>query len=345
MLGFRDRGSRRARLAALVLALGTALVVGAVACGASSSTSLPPTTGILIRAETLTAGRGCGTEATQLFKYVVVVFQYGGGDPNQRASYDAVVTSNVFDCYTDGAFISLPTIDGNATFRLEVFAYNRPAYALAPASVDAAAVLGRARTPEDRARLATFAGELRERTSPTWTTECTATQQENVQALASCDPLAPGLSGLGGGGAAPTRIALDTARFELPDGRIALCAAPAEAPDAGGEPGDEDAGEPDAGSDEDAGEPDAGPGDAGAPLSFAKVRVRARIGAQVIADSVVTCPAPFVAEVVPEPLAYELDVGLLDSAGARVDPGAQTLCAVTSRTGATSSAVCPTAAP
>ncbi|MBX3199337.1 MAG: hypothetical protein KF894_14485 [Labilithrix sp.] len=341
MLGFRDRGPRRARLAALAFALTIALVLSAVACGSSSSTSLPPTTGILIRAETLTAGRGCGTAETQLFKYVVVVFQYSGGDPNLRASYDAVVTSNAFDCYTDGAFISLPTIDGNATFRLEVFAYNRPAYEVAPASIDAAPVLGRARTPEDRARLATFAGELRERTTPTWTTECTATQQANVQALASCDPLSPGLAGLGGGAAPPTRIALDTTRFELPDGRAALCAPATQAPDAGAEPDDAGADEPDAAGDVDAGEP----GDAGAPLSFAKVRVRTRIGAQVIADAVVTCPTSFVADVVPEPLAYELDVGLLDPAGARVDPGAQTLCTVTTRTGTTSSAVCPTSAP
>ncbi|MBX3223685.1 MAG: hypothetical protein KF795_24445 [Labilithrix sp.] len=325
---------------ALVLALATALVAGAVACSGSSSTSLPPTTGILIRAETLTAGRGCGQDATQLFKYVVVVYQYSGGDPNVRGSYDSVVTSNVFDCYTDGAFISLPTVGDNASFRLEVFAYNRPSYDLTPTNIEAAAVLGRARTPEDRARLATFAGELREQTAPTWTTECTATQQEKVQALASCDPLAPGLEGLGGGAVA-TKISLNTGRFELPDGRVAVCATPPEDSDAGAD-------SEDAGADADvadASEADASDVDAGPPVTFARVRVRARIGALVVADAVVGCPAPFVTEVVAEPVRYQLDVGLLDSAGVLVDPGAQTTCTVTSRTGSTTSAVCPDTAP
>ena len=81
--------------------------------------------------------------------------------------------------------------------------------------------------------------------------------------------------------------------------------------------------------------------DAGVPVSFAKVRVRTRIGAQVIADTVVTCPSIYSAEVAPEPVRYDLDVGLLDSAGERVDPGTETACTVTSTTGKTSSAVCP----
>ena len=81
--------------------------------------------------------------------------------------------------------------------------------------------------------------------------------------------------------------------------------------------------------------------DAGLPVSFAKVRVRTRIGAQIIADAVVPCPTLYSAEVAPEPVRYDLDVGLLDSAGAHVDPGAVTVCTVTSTTGKTSSAVCP----
>lgn len=331
MLGFRDRGLRRTRLFAIVVALVTVLVAGVASCSGSSSTSLPPTTGILIRAETLTAGHGCGEGPTQLFKYAVVVFAYGGeaaGPPTERTSYNKFVTSNVFDCYTDGAFISLPT-DGNTSFRLEVFAYNRTQYEEGHEHIKAAAGV----RPSD-----SVAGALRDQTTPTWTTECTATQQQQVQALASCEPLAPGLSGLPdhGGTAGPTTITLATTRFELPDGRIATCVP--EDGDAGTDAGtdaDADADVPDAA---DAGSTPAD--DAGLPVSFAKVRVRTRIGAQIIADAVVPCPTLYSAEVAPEPVRYDLDVGLLDSAGAHVDPGAVTVCTVTSTTGKTSSAVC-----
>lgn len=331
MLGFRDRGLRRTRPFPIVVALVTGLVAGVASCSGSSSTSLPPTTGILIRAETLTAGHGCGEGPTQLFKYAVVVFGYGGADagaPTERTSYSTVVTSNVFDCYTDGAFISLPAVDGNTSFRLEVFAYNRTQYEEGRDEIDAAARV------QDG-----IATSLRSETTPTWTTECTATQQQKVQALASCEPLAPGLSGLPGQGgpAGPTTITLDTTRFELPDGRVATCLP--EDGDAGTDAGTDAGADADVPDAADAGSTPAD--DAGVPVSFAKVRVRTRIGAQVIADTVVPCPALYSAEVAPEPVRYDLDVGLLDSAGAHVDPGAVTVCTVTSTTGKTSSAVCP----
>ncbi|MDF2696450.1 MAG: hypothetical protein K0S65_4833 [Labilithrix sp.] len=344
MLGFGDRRHRRVRFFAIVLALVTLLVAGALAsCSSSSSTGLTPTTGILIRAETLTSGRGCGPDSTQLFKYVAIVFQYDGGDASDRGSYTSVHTTNVFDCYTDGAFISLPpSVGGNSSFRLEVFAYNREAYEATRATIDEARDLGR-RDPAKLAALSTFSTTLRETTTPTWTTECTATQQPDVQALASCDPLSVGLGGLiSGGGAGPTAITLDTAQFRLANGRLATCASPSD----GGVGDAGDAGDADIvdASDDagDAGDADAStPADAGPPLSFSKVRVRTRIGAQILADETVDCPVPYSLGVPPEPTRYDLDVGLLDPAGNVVDPAAQTLCTVTSRTGGSSSAVCP----
>lgn len=302
------------------------VAVGLAACSGSSSTEVPPTTGILIRAETLTTGRGCGKDPTQLFKYAVVVFGYGGSGPeNDRTSYTEAVTSNVFDCYTDGAFISLPAQSGSSTFRLEVYAYNEPAYTASRAQIDGAG---------------TNTSALGE-TTPTWTTECTATQQANVQALASCDALKPGLGGLGGE-AGTTKITLATARFELPDGRVATCAS-APANDAGTDASDEGGVEtPEAGPDAgDAAVEASAPLDAGAPITFTKVRVRPRVGATVAGPAVdVTCPTAYATEVDAQPQRYELDVALLDEAGNVVDPGAQTVCTVTSQPGATSSAVC-----
>jgi hypothetical protein len=299
-----SRRAPRARAAAAVGALGV-LAGAAAACSGSTTSSVPPTTGILIRAETLTGGKGCGPGPSQIYRYAVIVFGYGAGDPAEPASYDAPVTSNVFDCYTDGPFISLPSKDGNTTFRLEVFAYDRAAYEAARSVVDAAG-------DADTGRLPGYSAELKE-TKPTWTTECSATQLENVEALASCRPLAAGASGVGGA-LAPTTITLDTSKITLPDGRTGSC-------DAG-----------------DAGAPEAG--DAGARLAFAQVRVRTRQGAQILADTTVPCPAPYTVEVPPQPATYTLDVGLLDGAGNLVDPAAVAECTAASVTGSTSSAVC-----
>jgi hypothetical protein len=274
---------------------------------------------------------------------VAVVFQYSDGDPNDRASYNSVHTTNVFDCYTDGAFISLPSVAGNSSFRLEVFAYNRDAYEAAQDTINDASELGR-RSPTKLPELATFPETLRTATTPTWTTECTATQQVDVKALASCDPLSVGLGGLiggDGGSVAPSTITLDTAQFTLQGGRLATCANGSDAgvDDAGA---DADAGDvTDAGDAGDSGTDAGTPADAGSPLTFSKVRVRTRIGAQIFADETLDCPTPYSLGVAAEPAHYELDVGLLDPGGNIVEPGAQTLCTVTSKTGESSSAVCP----
>ena len=77
---------------------------------------------------------------------------------------------------------------------------------------------------------------------------------------------------------------------------------------------------------------------------FITVRVRPRINATIAGPSVdLACPAPYLADVAPEPTRYELDVALLDSTGTLVDTAAQTVCTVTSQPGATSSAVCGSA--
>lgn len=321
--------TRARRLAArrlLATALAALPLASVVACSGSSSQSLPPTTGILIRAETLTAGHGCGKSTTQLFKYAVVVFGYdGSGDERDPASYTRPITSNLFDCFTDGAFISLPATASNATFRLEVYAYNESAYTASRTAIDGAGT----------------STSVWHTTEPTWTTECTATQQEKVQALASCNTLAPGLSGLGGT-VGVTQITLATARFALPDGRAATCAT-AESADAGVDASDASDNGTDSGPDGfDALGDAAVPADAGEPLTFVKVRVRPRVNATVAGPSVdVACPAAYLAEVPAEPTRYELEVALLDEAGALVEAGAQTVCTVTSRPGTTSSAVCP----
>jgi hypothetical protein len=318
-------------------------MTGVGACSGTSSDVLAPTTGILIRAETLTSGKGCGPGPTQLFKYAVLVYGFGAPDsidPASPASYQRPVTANVFDCYSDGAFVNLPAApNGNSSFRLEVFAFNRPAYEAARGLVDSSSLVGRAPVEGE---LRAFGDQIA-KAAPTWTTECSATQQLNVQALASCKPLGAGTTGIGGDAAGPTTIVLETNQFKLPDGRVATCASTASD---GGTDGGEDAGADaadaadasDASDAADAG--DASPDAGGAPVTFRKVRVRTRFGARILADAVVACPAPYSLEVVAEPATYELDVGLLDENDGLVDPAALTSCSVASITSSSSSAIC-----
>jgi hypothetical protein len=264
-----------------------------------------------------------------LFKYVVVVFGYTSGDELQSSSYETPVTANVFDCFTDGSFIELPPINNSSRFRLEVYAYNEPAYMASREAIESAGT--------NTAQLAT--------TTPTWTTQCTAVQQQDVQTLALCDPLAPGLVGLGKP-VASTQITLGTSTFHLPDGRLATCGAASDA----GADGDADAGadgaadaavdasqdaSTDSGRDAEAG----APVEAGPPIRFTTVRVRARVGPRPIGPTVdVQCPNGYTADVPAEPARYDIDVALLDEAG---HPVGQTVCSATASVGAVTSAVCP----
>jgi hypothetical protein len=295
------------RIAALGVVV-TALVTAFGACSSSSSSSSAfVTTGILVRAETLISGRGCGRGQTNVFKYAVVVFGLSGGEPLSRASYTTPVTGNVFDCFADGTFIELAPVAGSTSFRLEVYVYNEASYQASRELIDTAVT----NTIALRA------------SSPTWTTECTATQLSDVQSVALCDPIAPGLGGVAGEVPA-TRITLGTTSFRLADGRVGICGA--EADSGTGDAGDAATGDADA----------AAP--PGQPVRFTTARVRYRRGAVVGTTEDVPCPRTYLVDVPAEPARYDLDVGLLNAAG---EPVAQAACFVTTQVGATSTAVCP----
>lgn len=294
----------RTRLMVIALAFASA-IAGIVACSSDTAEGVPPTTGIVIRAETLYGDRGCGKGPTQLFKYAAIVY---------NSSDNTYVTSNVFDCYADGTFVSLLN-GGTASFRLEVFAYTEPAYSAASAVING--------LNPDALRT----------TSPSWTTTCTATQLVDVESLANCQPLRPGLTGLE---AKPTGITLATQTFNV-NGQVATCVPGSDAGPDGSTQDDagDDAGETDAGDDADAAAPVGG-------LTFSKVRVLPMVKTKVVGPvQVVACPAPYAVEVTPDTADYDLVVELLDSADQPLVPTAQTVCKVTSQAGQTSSAVCP----
>lgn len=305
------------RLRWLVAAILLACLAIVVACsGSGSSTGIPPITGIVIRAETLTAGRGCGRAPTQLFKYTAIVYGYTGGPVDVKGSYRTPVTAGVYDCFADGTFVELPATGGSSTFRLEVFAYTEAAYLAAQATIEGAGTNGDA---------------LRT-TNPTWTTVCTATQLRDVQALAVCDPLVSGL--------APSTVILRTGVFSRASGGATLCI---RSLNDGGIDGGADAS--DAGDASDDGSADAGVdgGDAGSDagptnaLTFATVRIAASSNGAAVANADVACPDTFEIPNAVAGATYDLDVTLLDETAALVG---STKCSAQAVAGVETAAVC-----
>lgn len=214
-------------------------VAGIIACGSSaSSDTLVPITGIVVRAETLTTGRGCGIAPTQVFKYVAVVFGVNPADANKAGvdqRHDEFVAANVYDCFTDGLFVDLPVSGGSTTYEVQVFAYNKAAYDIArgdPARGDELKGIA-TRLQVNRSALVNDGGpadriaimqdlERLKATNPTYTTKCNALEIQSVQSLAICDPLAVGGEGLGVK-AAPATITLSAASFTTAKGTVVRC--------------------------------------------------------------------------------------------------------------------------
>ena len=166
-----------------------ALFFVAACAGTSSTTALTPVTGILVRADALVAGIGCGTGSGQIYRYAAVVTQLpdNGGGPD--AEQPVAGAGGIFECYADAAFRQLqPGPYGKLSFVVEIYAFSKAAYDAqnAGGALDRAAAGG-------WGQLQTF--------RPTYKTSCTATQQENVEVLAVCGPL----SG--------SQVRVDTARF------------------------------------------------------------------------------------------------------------------------------------
>lgn len=203
---FRHTERARTRVvagAAVVLGLG--LVVACSGTGATDT--LSPITGITVRAETLTTGRGCGRGPTQIFRYAVAVL---GRDPNNLASFTSFIAGNVYDCFSDAQFTNVPASGGSFDYRLQVVAYTEAAYlAAGDARIRAAAV-----NPADLAP-----------TNPTFSTTCTAQEVAEVQALAACDPLSPGAGALLGTPSQPAAVAVSTATFKTAAGLDIACGA------------------------------------------------------------------------------------------------------------------------
>ena len=178
-------------------ALGCGLAVGMAAgvagCPSSSTaTGYTPITGIEILSSSLVAGYGCGEGPDQVYRYAAIV-SYAA----DAGGAGALQVANVFDCFVDGVFENLPASDsGSQSFAIAVQAYNRASF---PASLNCGAAGGPCNA-QDPGKIQAAAALA------TWTTTCTATQQQGIPVLAVCGPLVPQASAEGG---APSDGAVD----------------------------------------------------------------------------------------------------------------------------------------
>jgi hypothetical protein len=193
----------RRSLAIFAIVASAGSVAGAVALLACSDAAVSPTispvTGIIIRSEQLVIGKGCGLGATQIYKYAAIVIN-GDNVPVAGATYD---------CFADGTFVNLAATDGGSfSFKVAIAAFNASAYNAQSSAIEAAA---------NRADLGGLA-----RLRATWTTDCVASQQQDIEVLAVCGPLTVPVAG-------PTQasatIQLLTESFVTTDGGLAKCGA------------------------------------------------------------------------------------------------------------------------
>ncbi len=170
----------------MTLAFALALTLGGVpsvlACGdTAATTTFTPQTGIVVRSESLTSGIGCGTGSTQIFKYVAVAVD---------ASHQAA-TAGVYDCFADAVLVNLKPTQIDTGFSLDytvyVYAFNQAAYTASQVTAPVAQV-------NDAPTIQKFNQSAFDGLSATYTTSCTATEQGNIQVVASCAKLAASVS-------------------------------------------------------------------------------------------------------------------------------------------------------
>jgi hypothetical protein len=172
------------RLAACLGALGVCAASCIMATGATTTldgctdddaeSTLDDVTGIVIRSEALFAPVGCGTGSSEVYRYFGVVDDPSNGNNPIANGYA------VYPCYADATFdLQNPSTN---TYRVRVYAYDYASY--------------QALGGTDDALLATLGVDTALRAlSPSYTTTCSAQQQENIEVLAVCNPLVSLLDG------------------------------------------------------------------------------------------------------------------------------------------------------
>jgi hypothetical protein len=181
----------RSLVIALSLALVGAVVVGSYACGTGDTTGITPITGIVIRADDLVAGHGCGTGPDEVYMYSVVVSTFGEG-----GATPAFIAGGTYPCYADATFVNLcASTSGALSFDVQVYAFSEAQYAVAGAtpgllstSPSYCSLDGGHAIPED---LDPCTAKNALQTTASFTAGCTATQQSSIEVVAVCSALVP----------------------------------------------------------------------------------------------------------------------------------------------------------
>ena len=172
------------------LALGAAsgLVLGAStnACDTGSVADQIVVTSVIVRADQLTRGVGCGERPGQVYKYVVLV----------KGGSEQTFTGGVYDCFADAAFESLrdPRFVDGVAFTFNIYLFDKATYEASRRLIDSAPALTEPNLLE---------------ASPFGQAECTAIQRESVQTVASCSTPTPLRARIPADASAPDAAATD----------------------------------------------------------------------------------------------------------------------------------------
>jgi hypothetical protein len=178
-----------------------AFVLCAYACGTGNTTGITPLTGIVVRADDLVAGHGCGTGPDQIYKYSVVISTF-----EEAGSASVYVAGGTYDCFADATLINLcASTSGSLTFSVNVFAFTQAQWfaqkqnaddSYANTLTDNLVFPSYCVTDAGGQSLAEFYTEVTPTTPvndllsvASFETTCTATQQENIGVVAVCNTL------------------------------------------------------------------------------------------------------------------------------------------------------------
>jgi hypothetical protein len=175
-----------------------AFVLCAYACGSGNTTGITPLTGIVVRADDLAAGYGCGTGPNQIYEYAVIVstFQEGGAGA-------VFIAGGYAPCYADATYINLcASTSGSLAFNVQVFAFTEAQW-----NLKSPQLLSPPPGPLydlesycqfDGGSQAAFNADVNlenlsslYETNASFTASCVATQQENIEVVAVCSTLTP----------------------------------------------------------------------------------------------------------------------------------------------------------
>ncbi len=180
----------------LGLVLGLVLGVSTNACDTGSVADPLVVTSVIVRADQLTRGMGCGERPNQVYKYVVLV----------KGGSKQIFTGGVYDCFADAAFESLrdPRFVDGVAFTFNIYLFDKATYEASRRLIDSAPALTEPNLLE---------------AFPFGQAECTAIQRESVQTVASCSTPTPLGARMPGDASAPDSAAADAESRDssLPD--------------------------------------------------------------------------------------------------------------------------------